>query len=241
MIVIAITLLAFAVSDLLRWTPEWVSPRRAALSVGGGVIAVAAVVGFGGWGLGTVAGAAGLSLVALVPWQVADARQGAAAWPLELSWLALVVLGALAVSGSASDPIGGDLARWYDGLDFSFAQSVSADKALLCIASFLFLTCTANRVVRLVLQAAGTPAAAGESALKGGRLLGPMERLLVAALVLAGDVAGASFVVAAKGLLRFPEVSRQDPKANVTEYLLIGTFASLLLAAGLGLLILASS
>jgi hypothetical protein len=40
-----------------------------------------------------------------------------------------------------------------------------------------------------------------------------MERLIVAAAVVAGDPAGAGFVVAAKGLLRFPEVNRED--ANV--------------------------
>ena len=85
----------------------------------------------------------------------------------------------------------------------------------------------------------------GESALRGGRLLGPMERLIVGAMVLSGDPGGAALVIAAKGLLRLPEIrsgadqlkGRSD---QVTEYFLIGTFSSLLLAAGAGVLVLAA-
>ena len=94
---------------------------------------------------------------------------------------------------------------------------------------------TANIVVRLVLDAVGVPAATNEKKLKGGRLLGPMERLLILGLGLAGEVTAASIVVAAKGLLRFPELQR-DAKlsgpSDVTEYFLIGSFVSWLLALG---------
>lgn len=83
-----------------------------------------------------------------------------------------------------------------------------------------------------------------ESSLRGGRVLGPMERLMVAAAVIAGGLAGAGFVVAAKGLLRFREIRGDDLRKpgidEVTEYFLIGTFTSILIAAVLGLLVLAS-
>ncbi|MFZ2427596.1 MAG: hypothetical protein WAW71_05580, partial [Propioniciclava sp.] len=70
-----------------------------------------------------------------------------------------------------------------------------------------------------------------------GRLLGPMERLLVIGFGATGHVEAAAVVVAAKGLLRFPELqaaARQEPRAvdEVTEYFLVGTFSSLLLALG---------
>ena len=94
---------------------------------------------------------------------------------------------------------------------------------------------TANIAVRLVLDAVGVPAATNEKKLKGGRLLGPMERVLILGLGLAGEVTAASVVVAAKGLLRFPELQRDSRAAgpsDVTEYFLIGSFASWLIALG---------
>jgi hypothetical protein len=93
---------------------------------------------------------------------------------------------------------------------------------------------TANIVVRLTLDAVGVPAADNEKTLKGGRLLGPMERLMVVGLGIAGELTAAGIVVAAKGLLRFPELQRgtRSGPSDMTEYFLIGSFASWLLALG---------
>ncbi len=75
--------------------------------------------------------------------------------------------------------------------------------------------------------------------LKGGRLLGPMERLLILGLGLAGQLAAATAVVAAKSIIRFPEINAQKARENggigideVTEYFLVGSFASWILALG---------
>ena len=93
---------------------------------------------------------------------------------------------------------------------------------------------TANVLVRLVLDAVGVPASDNEKSLKGGRLLGPMERLLIVGLGMAGQLTAAGLVVAAKGLLRFPELQRgaRSGASDITEYFLIGSFASWLLALG---------
>ena len=50
--------------------------------------------------------------------------------------------------------------------------------------------------------------------LKGGRLLGPLERLLILGLGLAGEVTAASIVIAAKGLIRFPELQAERDHAR---------------------------
>ena len=75
--------------------------------------------------------------------------------------------------------------------------------------------------------------------LKGGRLLGPMERVFIVGLGLAGEITAASVVVAAKGLLRWPELQaaraegRGGPGIHaVTEYFLVGSFVSWMLALG---------
>ncbi len=97
-----------------------------------------------------------------------------------------------------------------------------------------------------MLEAAGTPTAVGERTLSGGRLLGPMERLFVGAMVLSGSLTGAAVIIAAKGLLRLPEIRSSADQLGgaadqVTEYFLIGTFCSLLLASALALLVSGSA
>ena len=65
------------------------------------------------------------------------------------------------------------------------------------------------------------------------RMLGPMERVFIVALGLAGHVTAASIVVAAKGLLRFPELSSKKDQERIhqlTEYFLVGSFVSWLFA-----------
>jgi hypothetical protein len=99
---------------------------------------------------------------------------------------------------------------------------------------------TANVAVRMVLDAVGVPASTNEKTLKGGRMLGPMERVLILALGLAGEVTAAAVVGGAKGLLRFPELHRgtKEGPSDLTEYFLIGTLASWLVAlAGVGLVV----
>ncbi|TIC86418.1 hypothetical protein [Nocardioides sp. GY 10127] len=110
---------------------------------------------------------------------------------------------------------------------------------------------TGNLLVRLLLDAVGVPATSNEKRLRGGRVLGPMERLFVLGLGGVGELTAAAVVVAAKGLLRFPELQRAqleprrlapapDGPSDVTEYFLIGSFASWLLAlAGVALVHLA--
>jgi hypothetical protein len=103
---------------------------------------------------------------------------------------------------------------------------------------------TGNQLVRLVLGSVGAVRPAGEpqpsDRLKGGRLLGPMERLL------GGQLAAASAVVAAKSIIRFPEINAQKARENgtigiddVTEYFLVGSFASWIVALGGLVLVLA--
>ena len=117
-------------------------------------------------------------------------------------------------------------------------RDLSPDRFLLLVGAFGLQLSTGNVVVRLVLKSTGTihPAADGSmprTALKGGRLLGPLERVFILALALGGQFTAASIVVAAKGLLRFPELSsRRDQERihRLTEYFLLGSFVSWLVA-----------
>jgi hypothetical protein len=60
---------------------------------------------------------------------------------------------------------------------------------------------------------------------QGGRLIGRLERLLILMLVLAGQTDGIGFLIAAKSILRFNELAR-DQDRRISEYVIIGTLAS---------------
>lgn len=87
-------------------------------------------------------------------------------------------------------------------------------------------------VVRLVLRAGGvirqrpTPS---DGPLRGGRVIGYLERAAVAATLLAGWPEGLAVILAVKSLARYPEL--RAPQAS--EQFIMGTFASVLWAAGM--------
>jgi MFS family permease len=159
-------------------------------------------------------------------------------------WLPLLFLGVSVLVGvlvgGLAPPADGLVGHWLGSEPLPLLAGLSADRFLLLVGVFLVQLSTGNVVVRLVLSATGTlnPTKDGSlpaTPLKGGRLLGPMERVFILALALAGQVTAAAIVVAAKGLLRFPELSSERDQAQVhrmTEYFLVGSFASWLVALG---------
>lgn len=242
MILGALALLGFGVGDLVALLPLKTALGRAPAAAAA-VLAILGVAALSGMRAGSVALTAIIAVPAVVWVMLApEAPEKKHVWLLLLPITAL--LGTIAVSGSASG-VEGDLAHWYEQLPFDFASSkaVPVDQFVLGVGMFLFLMATSNQIVKLVLAATDAKNLKENELPKGGRLLGPMERLIVAAAVVAGDPAGAGFVVAAKGLLRFPEVNRPG-NTNVhelTEYLLVGTFTSVLIAGILALLLLVNS
>ncbi len=155
-------------------------------------------------------------------------------WPLVVMVTSLAVL--LATSGSAP-PAAGVLGDWYQGLAIPVLERVPVERFLVGLGSTAYLQVTANVLVRLALTAAGTSVQVQESTLKGGRLLGPMERTFLFGLTLAGELTAAAVIVAAKGALRFPEIQSAPGASGVTEYFLIGTLSSLLVALSLATLV----
>ncbi|GAA5022755.1 hypothetical protein GCM10023258_13350 [Terrabacter aeriphilus] len=284
---LSIVLVGLGVGDLVRstsWRPGRVVAHATTPVV---ILLVALLAGMHTWAdalalaLAAVAGAAWIEL------SQRTHETGRGALPA-LSAFAAVVVGLLAASGAAS-PAGGPLATWLAWADLPGAGTPSASRVLLLAGLAAVNLATANLIVRLVLlaigalrpsdvSAAATAAAAAAGGggspssgtgqqpsdrLKGGRLLGPMERLVIVGLGLAGEFGAAGLVIAAKGLLRFPEIqatarsrTATDPGAapgaapgtdpgadpagsypggpagidDVTEYFLVGSFVSWLIA-----------
>lgn len=72
--------------------------------------------------------------------------------------------------------------------------------------------------------------------LKGGRYIGPIERLFMLAFILIGQFGVMAAIVAAKGIIRFPEISK-DTEGTKAEYFLVGSFTSWALVAAVSVLI----
>lgn len=236
---LSLLLLGVAVVDLVRgrW-PGPVVPEAVGALV---VLVLGALVGVGPEGIPALFGAA----LVVVAWsllvRVAIAPSGTAL----ASLLALAVLGGGVVLALLVSPLapaaGGPWERWASDLPWAVAAA-DPDRLLLVIALGGIQLATGNLVVRLVLAATDTAAPdiidspdRPPAELKGGRLLGPMERLVILGLGLAGQVTAASIVIAAKGLLRWPELQSPREQARVhqlTEYFLVGSFVSWSLALG---------
>jgi hypothetical protein len=86
-----------------------------------------------------------------------------------------------------------------------------------------------RQVVLGVVQKAEPTAIA--SGFRGGRIVGPLERLLVFASLVAGMPVVIAGLVAAKGVVRFPEISADRSGGTKAEEFLVGTLCSFLLAS----------
>jgi hypothetical protein len=236
---VAVMLIAMGIADVTRRLTDrsWVPP----------VVAPSVIVG-----CATLAGLwrptdivlLEIAAVASIAWVVLCARAERTG---DREVTPLVVFGAgvgllILLSGWGSD-VAGLLQQWSTWVKLPWIGSVGADRALMVVAVVLLQLVTGNQLVRLVLGSVGAIKPVGEpqasDRLKGGRLLGPMERLLILGLGLAGQLAAATAVVAAKSIIRFPEINAQKARENggigideVTEYFLVGSFASWIVALG---------
>lgn len=245
MALVGLWLLSLGVADLVRSDPacaRW----RTWLGLATSTATVLGILASGH--VGGMAGAYVVLLVALTAaWLFASSwvARTSPEKPLEPrpTWPALLSLGAgggaVLLLSPGSPTLSGPVASWFRDLPFEAAGGSSVDRAAAVLGAATFLLVTANVVVRLVLTAAGSSAARGEQQLKGGRVLGPMERLFIFGLGLAGQLTAAAVIVAAKGLLRFPELQAHDCDGGasaarrideLTEYFLIGSMTSWLLA-----------
>jgi hypothetical protein len=222
LILLAALLLAIGLADFAR--PQDRPADRAALvraSFVGAVIAVLAT-----WGTGVDWWWAPIGIAAVVAWVAATPVDRAYPWPIV--GLGLVVMGILAGSAHLPSPDGW-LTEWYASLEIQTLHGVSFEHFALTAGCLVFLVESANIIVRMVLAGTDAGVMASEQTLKGGRVLGPIERILIFAMALSGQYAALTAIVAAKGILRFPEISR-DVAGRKAEYVLVGSFVSWALA-----------
>ncbi|KQR36865.1 hypothetical protein [Microbacterium sp. Leaf159] len=84
---------------------------------------------------------------------------------------------------------------------------------------------------------AGSPVSDPRAGFKGGRLIGPLERILVMILTLAAAYPILAAMLAAKGIVRFPEISRDGETGARAEYFLVGSLVSWVIGLGAAFLV----
>lgn len=139
--------------------------------------------------------------------------------------------------------------------------AIPFELAVLTVGVVVFLLESANLVVRAALDGEGTwrpreqPAAAASAPVvdhtthapgtevervapsaqygfKGGRLIGPLERVIVLMLTLTAAYPVLAAMLAAKGIVRFPEISKDGTTGARAEYFLVGSLVSWVIALG---------
>lgn len=79
-------------------------------------------------------------------------------------------------------------------------------------------------------DAAADADSAPSTPLQGGRVIGPLERILLTALALSGAQAVIVGLLAAKGVVRFPEINADNRRGSKAEEFLVGSLVSWTLA-----------
>jgi hypothetical protein len=231
-------LIAIGAADLLR---EFLPARGRWIGLLAGAVVIVAIAAFAD---AIVAGLVAIILAAGWIWLApVGGRSRAGFWPAVAVAVVVAVLVAVYPARAGAGLIDRlwQLATPIAGTPF--------DEALLAVGAALFLLESANVVVRAALTQENVQVATDVTAdpeassappvttLKGGRLIGPLERLLVFALTLAAVYPLLAAILAAKGIVRFPEISRDSEAGNRAEYFLIGSLVSWVIALAAALLV----
>ncbi len=168
-------------------------------------------------------------------------------WPAAVLAL-LCALAVVAIGGREHAGIIGD--AWPLRSPFG---PISFDLVILVLGVFVFLLESGNVVVRAALAGehtwkptgdppadaepdaapeGGADPAPGRGGFKGGRLIGPLERVIVFMLTLVPAYPLLAAMLAAKGIVRFPEISRDGETGARAEYFLVGSLVSWVVALG---------
>lgn len=223
MALLALVLLAICLAEYLRHIDTvWIVVLEA--------IAMIAIVVLVAHGLGYGPGAGWLPAVVGLWW--ASART-LPSWRVP----GMIVSGVAGVLALVASPfIDRDrppLLDWFEDLEIPGLLDVGLDEFVLALVVAVALIGPANAVVREVLDHVGRGLLREEMRLKGGRVIGPLERVMVFAFAVSGNYGGVAAILAAKGILRFPEISKDEGDGSRAEYVLVGSFVSWFMALAL--------
>lgn len=243
MIVAGLLLLSIGAADLVR---QFVPRDRQWI---GYLVSAVLVIAAGGLSGAVLAVLIALAGAAAWVWTMPDHRTARLTfWPAVVlsvaCVLAVVLLGARADTGLIGQV-------WDVRAPFG---PISFELSMLACGVLVFLLESGNVVVRAALagentwrpidvdsttdpDASAAASASPRGAFAGGRLIGPLERVLVLLLTLATAYPLLAALLAAKGIVRFPEISKDGETGARAEYFLVGSLVSWTVAFGGALLV----
>jgi len=108
--------------------------------------------------------------------------------------------------------------------------NISMYKLMILLTCIILVTQVSSIVVKQIMSYWNINFNNEENSLKNaGKYIGILERILIFTFVISNQPASVGFLVAAKSIFRFNDLSR-DKDRKITEYILIGTFLSFTLA-----------
>jgi len=220
--------------DLLRAGQDALRRWQIALSCGVGLLLIVLFLAWIGESFGKSLVLGGGWFLALVLWTVGSAgalrpggRERATVFRgLAFGGIGLGLLGSVLCAGALELwPL------WPERMSSTILARWPVQDVVIAGGAVVLQLVTGNLLVRLVLDVLGGPAERSEKGLTGGRLLGPMERILILGLGCIGQITAAAVLLATKGLLRLPGLrgGSDGVRGDATESLLVGSFASWLI------------
>ena len=151
-------------------------------------------------------------------------------------WPAVGILAATGIfllAETGTNRSGTPAAHWLSTTAPAWIRDYPPEQLAMVFAVGLFLVESANIVVRSALypgtihpRTMRADATVPLPDLRGGRLIGPRERLGLVSLTLAGMFTIVAALIAAKGIVRFPEISNDGATGSKAEYFLVGSLFS---------------
>jgi hypothetical protein len=114
-------------------------------------------------------------------------------------------------------------------------ELILSKQVVLTALALVVLTAVSSIAMQIIMSRWQLPEERPENALKGaGSYIGILERLFIFLFIVLGQWAAIGFLITAKSVFRFGDLSRAKDR-KLTEYVLIGTLLSFLIAIATGM------
>ena len=108
-----------------------------------------------------------------------------------------------------------------------------SETIMLYLLSFLIILMPASIFIRKFTKQWAPPMDDEKSLPNAGKWIGYLERVMILTFIYAGHVEGIGFLLAAKSIFRFGDLSKSK-EVRTTEYVLLGTFSSFTISILIG-------
>jgi hypothetical protein len=129
------------------------------------------------------------------------------------------------------------IVMFQDGLIYTWLENNWTSARVWAIITAYILVLKPTSIFLNLFIKRWTPTDSSNQSLpNAGKWIGYLERILILTFILTGNIEGVGFLLAAKSIFRFGELSKAS-EIKTTEYVLIGTLASFTIAIIVGFIL----